>query len=116
MVDVAIVFPPSPTATHKLLAYAILRPELGEPLKTVAPRPVQLIPSVEVAMVFPPEPTATHKPAPESSWPYATPRPFEVKTVAPRPVQVIPSTDVAMVFPPEPTATHKLLAYTTPFP
>ena len=49
-VEVATLFPPSPTATHKPLPYAT---PYAVSVKTVEPRPVQVVPLVLVAMVFP---------------------------------------------------------------
>ena len=60
--DVAIVFPPEPTATHKLFLYVIPFPPL---VKVVEPLPVQVFPpSKLVAIVFVPEPTAIQRSLP----------------------------------------------------
>ena len=56
--DVAMVFPPSPVATHKLFVYLMSFPLV---VKTLVPSPVHVVPFVEVAMLFPPEPTAIHR-------------------------------------------------------
>ena len=50
-VDVAIVFPPSPTATNNDPFHETPRPTV---LKIVVPRPVHVVPFVDVAIVFPP--------------------------------------------------------------
>jgi len=56
-VEVAIVFPPDPTANHIPLPNAT---DLPAVVKILVPIPVQVIPeSNEYAIVFPPEPTAT---------------------------------------------------------
>ena len=48
-VEVATLFPPVPTATHKLFPYVTRFPKVE---KTVLPRLVHVIPSVLVPMVF----------------------------------------------------------------
>jgi hypothetical protein len=61
LVEVAIVFVPFPTATHRLPFHATSLPALVNILLREFATPVQVVPSVEVAIVFVPDPTATHK-------------------------------------------------------
>lgn len=60
--DVARVFPPVPTAIHRLFLNVI---QFASDVNVVAPLPVHVLPLfVLVAKVFVPEPTAIQRPFP----------------------------------------------------
>ena len=86
--EIAIVFPPEPTATNFGLLNVVtgVNP-IPNPLvvKVVAPFPVHTIPSAEVAYVFPPWPIAVHREPFQNTF-----CPAVVKTVAPNPTHVVP--------------------------
>ena len=100
-VDVAIVFPPEPTATNNEPFHVIPRPSVN----TVVPRPTHVVPFVDLAIEFPPEPTATHN---DNDGLQATPSP-KLNGAEAFSIQKVPFVDVTIVVllrAAPPTATH----------
>jgi hypothetical protein len=105
-VEYAMVFVPSPVATHRFNSalYATPKPSV---LKIDLPSPNQDIPSYEYEILFVvPYPTLTYF-AGDVVF-AATPYPKLLKVERPSPVHVMPSVEYAMEFVPSPTATHRL--------